>query len=170
MNKTRFFTLILSAAALLSACAALPQTLPTNQPTRPLPPAATLPPIITPLPADGDVMPRFILDARQALAAKLNLPLDQIVVISMNQVDWPNACLGLPEKGEMCAEVITPGYRIMLRANNQVFEVHTGGGNRSVRIAPQAAGGLTTPVAEKARAGPGAAPARCARDDHRHRD
>ena len=155
MNKTRFFTLILSAAALLSACAALPQTLPPTppevSPTKPPVVVPSLPPVITPLPADGDVMPRFILDARQALAAKLNLPLDQIVVISMNQVDWPNACLGLPEKDEMCAQVITPGYRVMLRANNQEYEVRTGGSNRSVRIAPQAGGGLTTPVAEKAR-------------------
>ena len=82
MFKTRLFILIIIAAVALSACATLPQTLSPTQPATATPPRATpaqpgapvttLPPIITPLPADGDVMPRFILAARQALAARLS--------------------------------------------------------------------------------------------------
>lgn len=162
MFKTRLFILTIIAAVALSACATLPQTLSPTQPATATPPRATpaqpgapvttLPPIITPLPADGDVMPRFILAARQALAARLNLNFDQVVVVSIKAVDWPNACLGLPEANEMCAQVITPGYRVMLRVNNQEYEVRTGSSTSVVRIAPQAPAGQTTSPAEKARA------------------
>lgn len=159
MKTLLHLVVILSAAGFLAACAALPEPLtppqpyptPTRQPIPTSKPVSTLPaPVLTP-PTGGDEMPRFLIAARQALAKKLNLPFEQIEVMGLTQTDWPNACLGLPEPGEMCAEVITPGYRVMLRANQQTYEVHTGGNNQSARIAPQP-GGAIHPIGEKARA------------------
>jgi hypothetical protein len=47
-------------------------------------------------------------------AASLDTPVTEIAVQSLEAVDWPDSCLGLAIEGEGCAEVITPGYRIVL--------------------------------------------------------
>jgi hypothetical protein len=36
-------------------------------------------------------------------------------VVSVEPVDWSDACLGIERPGMMCAQVITPGFRITLR-------------------------------------------------------
>jgi hypothetical protein len=34
----------------------------------------------------------------------------------MERVEWPDACLGAAGDDEVCAEVVTPGFRIVLLA------------------------------------------------------
>ena len=65
--------------------------------------------------------------AVQALAAARGLAADQITIISAERVEWPNACLGVEPAGQMCAEVITPGYRILLHVGADAgwVEYHT---------------------------------------------
>jgi hypothetical protein len=50
---------------------------------------------------------------------------DDIEIISVEAVDWPDACLGCAKKGEACATVITPGYRLLLDVGGQTYEYHT---------------------------------------------
>jgi TolB protein len=45
--------------------------------------------------------------------------------ISVSPVDWDDACLELPEEGEMCAEVITPGLRVIAGDGQTIWEYHT---------------------------------------------
>jgi hypothetical protein len=40
-------------------------------------------------------------------------------------MDWPNACLGLEEEGEMCAQVLTPGWRVILSAAGEQYTFRT---------------------------------------------
>jgi hypothetical protein len=40
-------------------------------------------------------------------------------------VDWPDACLGVTRPEVMCAQVITPGFRIVLAAQGREYEYHT---------------------------------------------
>ena len=40
-------------------------------------------------------------------------------------MDWPDACLGLLDKEAMCAEVITPGFRVTLEANGKTYVYRT---------------------------------------------
>jgi hypothetical protein len=63
------------------------------------------------------------------LAAHLALKVDAITVISVEPAEWNDASLGCPEPDMMYAQVITSGYRIVLEANGQRFEYHTGEGN-----------------------------------------
>jgi hypothetical protein len=46
-------------------------------------------------------------------------------IISVEAVDWPDACLGAANPGDICAAVITPGYRIILDVGGQRVEYHT---------------------------------------------
>lgn len=57
---------------------------------------------------------------------------DQVTVVSVQGVDWPDTSLGCPRPGHMYAQVITQGYRVILEAKGQRFEYHTDMGNRAV--------------------------------------
>lgn len=50
---------------------------------------------------------------------------DIIEIVSVEPVDWPDACLGLARPDEACAQVITPGLRVLLSAAGRQYEYHT---------------------------------------------
>ncbi len=91
-------------------------------------------------PADADRAQASSL-ARRAVAERLAIVEDLVSVETMEAVDWPDAGLGCPLKGEMAAQVITPGYRVALRAGGERFFVHVGGGRARICSAPAAAKG-----------------------------
>ena len=72
--------------------------------------------------------------AQTALATKLGVDANQITIVSIDPVEWPDACLGAATEGEMCAEVITPGYRIVLATGGKQYEAHTDESGRVVRV------------------------------------
>ena len=59
------------------------------------------------------------------LSEQTGVPADEITLVSMEAVDWSDASLGCPQEGFMYAQVITPGYLIILEAQEQQFEYHT---------------------------------------------
>jgi len=63
------------------------------------------------------------------LAGRLSISTDAITVRSVEAVKWPDASLGCAKPGRMYAQVITPGYRIVLQAGGKSYEYHTGAGN-----------------------------------------
>ncbi len=123
MNRQERFldiaVLLLGVGLLIASCAPLP-----GPAESPLAPPAT---------PDANTAPT---QARAALAAQLGIAADEIAVVSVEPVEWPDACLGLPQADEMCAQVITPGYRIVLEANGQRYTAHTDQTGGRVRLAP----------------------------------
>jgi len=77
--------------------------------------------------------PPAVTAAIRALAQALGDDPGAIEVLGYEAVDWPDSCLGLPAAGEACAEVITPGWRIYLRAGGADHEVHTDSLGTAVR-------------------------------------
>lgn len=63
--------------------------------------------------------------AKQDLAFRLNISESNITVIKVIPVEWPDASLGYPEEGKLYAQVITPGYKIILLANKKEYEYHS---------------------------------------------
>ena len=59
------------------------------------------------------------------LAKQTSLPADQITLVSIEATDWSDTSLGCPQEGMMYAQVITPGYLIVLAAQDQQYEYHT---------------------------------------------
>ena len=90
------------------------------------PPASTAEP--APLPAAVEA-------ALQFLAQRLGVPASEISVVQVSQEQWPNACLGAASPDEVCAQVVTPGYRVILTAAGRQYEVHTDDQGVAVRLA-----------------------------------
>ena len=78
-------------------------------------------------PTEGDRTVAVKL-ARQTLARELGVSDQQIRVEDARRVEWPDAGLGCPEKGEEYAQVVVPGYSVSLDVAGRAYRVHVGGG------------------------------------------
>ena len=70
--------------------------------------------------------------SEEALAAAIKDLLEQtgvssndVTVISIEAVEWNDTSLGCPQEGFMYAQVITPGFKIVLEAQGRQYEYHT---------------------------------------------
>jgi hypothetical protein len=81
-----------------------------------------------PAPADKQAIPgseAALTAAKADLARQAGVPVDQVTVVSMAAKEWGDASLGCPQEGMMYAQVITPGYLMILSAKGQQYEYHT---------------------------------------------
>ena len=76
------------------------------------------------------------------LSQSLNLPAEQISMISTEAVDWRDGCMGIQKIGMMCTQAIVPGYKIILEANGKQYEFHTNkNGSQVAQVGETAASG-----------------------------
>ncbi len=75
--------------------------------------------------------------AREDLANRKGIDKEQITVVAVKEVNWPDTSLGCPEPGMMYAQVITPGHRIILSYAGQTYEYHSDQGGRVVYCEPK---------------------------------
>lgn len=80
--------------------------------------------------------PRPVQMAIADLAGRLNLAAEQITVVEVERVTWPDASLGHPEPGKVYAEMRVAGYKVILEANGAQYEYHTDMTNRAVYVGP----------------------------------
>ena len=105
-----FGLIVVGILTILGACASR-----TSEPSTPTPE------VFNPLPPEQ----RAFEAVREELARQLGLdPLD-IQLAEITPVDWPDACLGLPGSGESCAQVVTPGFRVVVEAGGKSYEFRT---------------------------------------------
>ena len=78
------------------------------------------------------------IEKKAALASVLKVDEGEIEVVSTEVVDWPDSSLGAPEEGKMYMQVITPGFKIIYKAQGKTYEVHTNqDGTLAVLIKPR---------------------------------
>lgn len=73
----------------------------------------------------ADIPPQAVLEAVNQLSEELGVSVEDIEIREFEQVEWPDACLGIPQEGQACAEVITPGFRVALEVNGEPYEVRS---------------------------------------------
>ena len=66
-----------------------------------------------------------ITAAKSMLATQLQISVDSIQLMDIQQVQWPDGCLGVQQPGIMCAMHVVDGYKVMLSANDQTHEVRS---------------------------------------------
>ena len=76
-------------------------------------------------PAVGEVPAELLDDIIADLAERLEISADEITVILERAVEWNDGSLGCPKPGMMYIQVITPGFRVVLLAKDQMFDYHT---------------------------------------------
>jgi hypothetical protein len=80
--------------------------------------------------------PQAVEAARAALAARLRISINSVRVVSYQYVVWRDSCLGIHYPNEGCLTVLTPGYRVVLEANGQLYVAHTDLTGKNIRWAP----------------------------------
>lgn len=88
-------------------------------------------PATTPLPgptaADlGPEAEQVMVLTQEDLARRLSIAPEAIAARSIEAVTWPDAGLGCPQPGMAYAQVLTPGFRVILETAGQAYEYHTG--------------------------------------------
>lgn len=63
--------------------------------------------------------------AQEDLAGRLGMASADVQLVSVEAVEWSDTSLGCPQPGMMYAQVITPGYRVVLEAGGQTYTYHT---------------------------------------------
>lgn len=99
---------------LISALLGDPQTQEVAGPDEPYPPAVSA--------------------AQQELALDLNVSPAVITVLEYTPVTWPDSCLGLAGKQEICALAETPGWKIEMRVNGEVYTVRADSFGNTLRL------------------------------------
>ena len=88
--------------------------------------------------------------ARGKAAADLGTELSQVQITAVEKTEWPDACLGMPDPTELCAQMITPGYRVTLDANGQQVVYRTDETGKNIRAERQPQAPQTFPPAAQA--------------------
>ena len=63
------------------------------------------------------------------LNQRSGIDLEDIDLMELESIEWPDSNLGCGKPGEVYLPVITPGYRIVLEANGQSYSYHTNNSN-----------------------------------------
>ena len=85
--------------------------------TTQMPPSATTP-------ADARLQD-LIEKTKEDLAQRLSISITQITLVEATEVEWSDSSLDCPRPEMAYMQVITPGYRILLEADTQVYEYHS---------------------------------------------
>lgn len=80
--------------------------------------------------------PQAVQAARGALAAELQVDPDEIRVVSLEPVEWPDSCLGVYKADQACARQGVPGYRLVLAVAGERYELHSDETGRVVEGVP----------------------------------
>lgn len=127
--------LLLVLAIVTNACAQI-----TKEPTPA--PTFTLPPTESAAASPSENQPdEVIRQAMKALSRSLGVDTSAIALVSLERENFPDAALGCAQPGEMAAAVVTPGYKIILDADDAQYELHANLNGTMIRCVP-----MSTPV------------------------
>jgi hypothetical protein len=70
-------------------------------------------------------VPEAVRVAKKELAEKLDADVESIIVLEAIETEWSDSCLGISKEGQMCAQVITPGYNILMVSQGKEYRYHT---------------------------------------------
>jgi hypothetical protein len=65
---------------------------------------------------------QIVETAKADLAKRLSVADGEINLVSVEAVDWPDASMGCPQPGMMYAQIVTPGYHIILSTGGQEYD------------------------------------------------
>lgn len=73
----------------------------------------------------GETSNPLVKKAKADLAIRLGINVNQIEIVSVDQVTWPDGSLGCPQPGMFYTQVMVEGSQIILRYQGQQYDYHT---------------------------------------------
>lgn len=73
---------------------------------------------------------RMLIQAKEDLAARLSIQIDEIDLVEMRPVIWPDSSFGCPKPDMAYTQVQCDGLLILLKARDQIYEYHSGSGQK----------------------------------------
>lgn len=77
------------------------------------------------MPSNPPPVEKFVSLAKEDLAGRLTIAIDQITLLRTTEMTWPNAALGCPSPGKVYAQGRVPGYQIRLEAGGTEYVYNT---------------------------------------------
>lgn len=75
--------------------------------------------------------------ARQDLATKLGISVNEITIVEAEPTEWSDGCLGLGGPAESCLAAIVPGLRVELSVEGKTYVYRTDLTGASIRLETQ---------------------------------
>lgn len=75
--------------------------------------------------SEAEELPQPVLRAVQAGAEEAGVEPGAVRITSFTERDWPSTALGCPQPGFSYAQVVTPGYEVLLLIEDQEYAYHT---------------------------------------------
>ena len=94
----------------------------TEQPTQIAGETPVMDPSATRLPDD---LEDLIATVKEDLANRLAVSSEEVTLVETLEVEWSDSSLDCPQPDMAYLQVVTPGYRILLDVNSQIYEYHT---------------------------------------------
>ncbi len=71
---------------------------------------------------------------KETLSMRMGVAPEDVEVVQVESREWPDACLGVAAEDEVCAQVITPGWRVTVRAEGEEYVLRTDEAGAVVRM------------------------------------
>ena len=78
-------------------------------------------------------VPDAVAAARAYGASAAGVGEGEVLILTAFERNWPDACLGLTSREEICAQVVTPGYEVTLQVKGEVQTYRTNGDGTIIR-------------------------------------
>lgn len=73
-------------------------------------------------PALQNVLPPDVaLNVQNYISETMGVAAESIEIQNVEQRDWPDGCLGLPNEDEVCVDAVTPGWLLTFNISDQVY-------------------------------------------------
>jgi hypothetical protein len=70
-------------------------------------------------------LPAPVQSALTSAAAKMGVDASKLTVVHLEQREWSDTSLGCPEPGRVYAQVVTPGWLVVIAGDGQALVYHT---------------------------------------------
>lgn len=70
---------------------------------------------------ENTLPPEVALNVQNFIVESMGVVAENIEIKNVEQKDWPDGCLGLPEGDEACVEAITPGWLLTFDIDGQEY-------------------------------------------------
>jgi hypothetical protein len=105
----------------------------------------TMPSTSEPSVPDAVIASDLVQAAIADLVERTGAEPDEIGVVSVEEVDWPDGSIGCPQPGMVYTQAIVNGTEIVLRFDGTDYSYHQGGGRAVFYCPPDIAAATTTP-------------------------